>query len=66
MKGKNLLLLEQIPSFQSRPHVKELHHPVKQTRIMQVDIALFSEKTAGAIRAGAVIRIYMVARLILS
>ena len=33
LNEKNLLLQEQILSFKSRPHVKELHHPVMQTRI---------------------------------
>ena len=42
---------------------------LKKQEFMQLDIkfiALFSEKEAGDIRAGAVIRIYMVARLLLS
>ena len=33
LKGKNLLSYEQILSFKSRPNIKELQHPMKQTRI---------------------------------
>ena len=33
LKGKNLLLEEQILSFKIRSYVKELHHSVKQTEI---------------------------------
>ena len=47
LKGKNLLLKEQIFSIKSRPHVKELHHPMKQTGI-NVLILYYFGKEAGA------------------